>query len=74
LFEAKVLVFCFADQACDVYWLTQCMFLTGQFDRAAHIIVKRNLHRKSLAFRWVFPYWNMCNIPSGCYASFLCFH
>lgn len=29
----------------DVYWLAQCLYLTGQYHRAAHCLESRNLHQ-----------------------------
>lgn len=41
----------FLDEPEDVYNLTQCMFYTGEYERAAIFIRKRGLHEKFNAFR-----------------------
>lgn len=40
-------------EAEDVYNLTQCMFCTGEYERAAIFIRKRGLHEKFNAFRYL---------------------
>ncbi|XP_066268069.1 cell division cycle protein 16 homolog [Branchiostoma lanceolatum] len=37
----------------DVYWLAQCMFLTGQYHRASHLIRSKKLDKKNAACRYL---------------------
>ncbi|XP_076812407.1 cell division cycle protein 16 homolog [Clavelina lepadiformis] len=40
-------------EACDVYHLAQCMFHMKQYDRAALLIIRRQLHLKHSVFRYL---------------------
>ncbi|XP_014681406.1 PREDICTED: cell division cycle protein 16 homolog [Priapulus caudatus] len=37
----------------DVYWLSQCLYLTGQYHRATHCIETRKLHQTNAACRFL---------------------
>ncbi|XP_054286100.1 cell division cycle protein 16 homolog [Macrosteles quadrilineatus] len=42
-----------SDSPCDYYWLAQCMFRSGEYQRAAYLIKSKHLDQDQPLFQWL---------------------